>query len=442
MPETTQLEQASAELSKKLSEMADKGNATESQLKELKTSLEGVQKEIQNIKAFNNAYNVSGIESSHSKFAAALGGILARSMASQMHGKKALAAVSKSELDSVKGYSGEFKEMGEAIFEKAATFSIDSDGGLLVPTQLMVSEFVDNFRPDPETIFDLGARLIDLTPGTGIIVIPRKTGNSTTYTLSENGTPTLSKVSMETVELSPKRIAVLTSISNTLLFSQQAVLDIWQKDMLRELNISRQMFVLYGTGSNGQPLGLYSTPGINTVALNTITSDTNGRAMSYTDVGFLEDALLSVDAPIGPNSAALFIPKLLKQMKQERVAQYSGASGNAGTLPILANNAALASISRDSIVKAIGYKIATLTNLVKTRTVGTSTDGTDVFFGNWEQARVYNWGTRVKTSDLAYAGGVSAFTDNVTHVQMESQFDTFFTNPANFVVGSGIRSSL
>lgn len=109
-------------------------------------------------------------------------------------------------------------------------------------------------------------------------------------------------------------------------------------------------------------------------------------------------------------------------------------------MPVLANNAALASISSENIAKAIGYRFAVSTQMAKTRTIGGSSDGTDVFFGDWSQLAVYNFGMRLKTSDTATAGGVSAFESNLTHIMIDGEIDVLVRQPKALVLGTGIRN--
>lgn len=420
------------ELEKNLQTLIDSGKANDKQLGDVRAELDATKKALQSVQDFQRTFHLSGKDSGTDRFAGVLGGAIARSMAAKHY---------NGNLDRVPGYQGEFKEMAEQMHEKAATYNVDADGGLLVPTALLINELVDTFRPSPSTIFDLGARKIDLAPGTGSAVIPVKDSNSTAYALAENGAPTMSALKFSNKQISPKRHAVISSISNRLMFSVPTIMQIWNDDMQREWDIMTQLFALYGTGQSPQPQGLYNTAGKLTVALNTLNGTaTDGRTMSYTDIANLEDALLEADAPLSPSYGLLFAPKVLRQLKTERTKLYSGASTLDATMPVLANNAALASISSENIAKAIGYRFAVSTQMVKTRTIGGSSDGTDVFFGDWSQLAVYNFGMRLKTSDTATAGGVSAFESNLTHIMIDGEIDVLVRQPKALVLGTGIRN--
>lgn len=417
-------------LKKDLQTFIDSGKATDKAIADLKAQVEATTKALQEKQDFDRTFHLSGVDSGKVKFAATLGAFFARQIAKKEFGGN---------LDHVTGYQGEFKEMGEQMHSKAASFQVDSSGGLLVPTALLINEFVDNYRPDPETIFDLGARKVDLAPGTGTAVIPRKTGNSTSYTLSENGTPMVSALTLENVQITPHRHSVLTGISNRLMFSVPEIMRIWTEDMMREWDIASQLFALYGSGQNPQPTGLYNVGGVLSVDLAALTGDSAaGRFMSYTDIANLEDALLLADAPLKPSHGLLVHPRAVRQMKTERIAQYSGVTTQAGTMPVFANNAALASISSENLTKAIGYKFAANTQIVKNRTYGSSSAGMDVFFGDWSQLGVYNFGMKLKTSDQATVGGVNAWSNDLTYIMVDGEIDILVKQPKALVIGKGL----
>ena len=142
----------------------------------------------------------------------------------------------------------------------AGTFG---DGGALVGTNRLDAQFIDLIRN--RSAF-LNSGLTMLSGLDGNVEIPKKLGSSQYYFVGENADVTNSKLTFGLVNMVPRTIGVRVPISRRMMIqSSPDVENLVRLDMAESVALGMDYTIGYGTGSNGQPLGIINTTGIGSV---------------------------------------------------------------------------------------------------------------------------------------------------------------------------------
>ena len=163
-------------------------------------------------------------------------------------------------------------------------------GGNLVATDLDAGSFIDLLR-NASALDQAGATV--LTGLTGNVAIPRQSGAATAYWVAESGAPTESQQTVDQVSLTPKTVAAYTDYSRRLMIQSSIdVENMVRGDLARVLALKIDLAGLYGTGSNGEPLGLKLTTGIG-------TENFAAAAPTFAEVVALESDVATANALLG-----------------------------------------------------------------------------------------------------------------------------------------------
>jgi len=163
-------------------------------------------------------------------------------------------------------------------------------GGNLVATELDAGSFIDLLR-NASALDQAGATV--LTGLTGNVAIPRQSGAATAYWVAESGSPTESQQTVDQVSLTPKTVAAFTDYSRRLMLQSSIdVENMVRSDLARVLALKIDLAGLYGTGSNGEPLGLKLTTGIGTENFAAATP-------TFAEVVALESDVATANALLG-----------------------------------------------------------------------------------------------------------------------------------------------
>ena len=148
------------------------------------------------------------------------------------------------------------------VLRRDLTVGAATAGGNLVATELDAGSFIDLLR-NASALDQAGATV--LTGLTGNVAIPRQSGAGTAYWVAESGSSTESQQTVDQVSLTPKTVAAFTDYSRRLMIQSSIdVENMVRSDLARVLALKIDLAGLYGTGSNGEPLGLKLTTGIGT----------------------------------------------------------------------------------------------------------------------------------------------------------------------------------
>jgi HK97 family phage major capsid protein len=306
--------------------------------------------------------------------------------------------------------------------------SPDSSGGYLVPAQA-IPELIEMFKAEA-VVSRAGATWLTDLKGSPV-KIPKQTAGATAYWVSEGSAITPSDLTFGQVSLTPKKVAALVKLSNELLsLSLPQAEAVVRQDLVQQLSLAVDLAALRGSGANGQPTGVANTSGINTVALGT-----NGSYLSSLDLFFDMIAKLEEDNALRGKLAFVAHPKVKAALRKLKTPQFSEDTGGAYTLPPLVT-ALLA--TDQSLEQAVGYPILASTQLPTNLTKGTSTNCTELFFGNWQDLLIAQWGG---LSILASPHAGDAFAKDQTWMRVTMSVDIAVRHPESFSLCNDLRVS-
>ena len=139
------------------------------------------------------------------------------------------------------------------------------DGGALVGSDRLDAQFIDLIRN--RSAF-LNSGLTMLSGLEGNVEIPKKLSSSQYYFVGENAEVANSKLTFGLVNMVPRTIGVRVPISRRMMIqSSPDIENLVRMDMAESVALGMDYTIGYGTGSNGQPLGIINTTGIGSVTL-------------------------------------------------------------------------------------------------------------------------------------------------------------------------------
>lgn len=254
-------------------------------------------------------------------------------------------------------------------------------GAELVATNLLTGSFIDLLR-NKMVVKQAGATVLsDLV---GNIAIPRQTGGGTFYWVGADGAPTESEQAFDQVTMTPKVGGAFTDIGRSLL--KQTSMDVEAmvvNDLATICALGIDFAALNGVGTaeSKDPKGVANITGIGSVA-----GGDNGAVPTFGNIIDLETAVAAANADLG-RLGYITNAKVRGKLKQTpKVTGYPDF--------IWANDNTLN-----------GYN-ALVSNQVPSNLVkGTSgTKCSQIFFGNWADLIIGQWGTLDILVD-PYTGG-------------------------------------
>lgn len=248
------------------------------------------------------------------------------------------------------------------------TVGTNSAGGYTVATDLLAQDFIELLR-NAMVLPGLGARM--LTGLVGNIAIPRLSGASTAYWVSESSAPTESQQTFDQVTMTPKTVGAFTDISRKLLL--QSSLDIEamvRQDLATVLGLAIQQAAINGSGTAPTPRGILNTSGIG----NASSAGADGNAPTWAQIINLESLVAAANADVG-TLAYLTNAKVRGKLK--------GTFTNAtyGEQPVW---------GMDSTVN--GYNAAVTNAVPSDLTKGSGTALSAIIFGNFADLLIGMWG--------------------------------------------------
>lgn len=248
-----------------------------------------------------------------------------------------------------------------------------TNSSTLVNTDTQSSNMIDVLR-NSNVLTDLGVQII--TGLQGDVEIPVKTGTSQYYFVSEGKSVGESGIDFGQLALTPKTCGTYVDFSRRLLLqSSLGIENMVRADIMSSLGLSVQDMLLFGTGSNGQPLGLLKMKGITNISAEEGIITNNG--------------LIDLETAIECENAAT---SSMRYLTNSRVK---------GTLKktFLNNNSDIALWGKDDTLN--GYK-AVVTNSVPHNLGGKDENLSPMIFGDFSQLKIAFW------------SGIDVTVDNVT----------------------------
>ena len=263
------------------------------------------------------------------------------------------------------------------------TIGVLAQGGYLKATDLLAQSFIELLR-NKMMVQAAGAWV--LTGLVGDIAIPRQTGGATAYWVSEGNPPTEADQAVDQVALAPKTVGAFTDISRKLLLQSSIDVEAFvRNDLASVLALAIDLASLHGSGTAPEPKGIANQTGVAVVAIGA-----DGGPPTWAHIVSLETEVAVDNADIGAlayMTNAKVRGKLKQTEKATNTAQFVWES-IAGATPVN------------------GYR-ALVTNQVKSDlTKGTGQNLSAIFFGNWRDLIIGQWGTLDVLVD-PYTGGTS-----------------------------------
>jgi HK97 family phage major capsid protein len=281
-----------------------------------------------------------------------------------------------------------------AASTRAMTAGSFSAGGATVSTQPM--DFVELLRNRTKVV---GAGAQMLTGLKGDIYLPRQTGASTMYYISEGSSVTESDLTVGQIHLRPNTAGVRTEFSRQLLMQSDPSIDgLISRDQMAVIGIGMDLAALKGTGVNGQPLGLFNTTGVGSQSVSSAT---------WANIVSFETKVAQANAD-GNTMRWLANPAGRGTLKTRT--QVSGGT----TPPFIWDN--------DQV---IGYD-ADVTNQLAS---------TDIAFGDWSQLIIAQWGPGVELKLVEFPTNYAA--GNMELLSFLS-FDVAVRQVGAFCVGTNL----
>ncbi|MDI9936587.1 phage major capsid protein [Rhodococcus sp. IEGM 1351] len=284
--------------------------------------------------------------------------------------------------------------------ERALAEGTLSAGGYLVPTPL-ASNVIDLVR-NQAVVVQAGAQTIPMTSQT--LKVPRLTGEGTPAWRNENAAISAQDLTFDAVTFTARSLARMVIMSRELFEdSDPAASGIISKSFANQIAVELDRVALRGSGTPPEPRGVLNTSGITTT-----THGANGAAVTY---DFLLDAAGTVLANGYMPSAHVVAPRSLVSLAKAKDSQGNYLTAPAGLLPILPTR-----------------------QVPVNNTVGTSTDTSEVYTGQWNMLAIgIRTGFEIRFLQERYAD------NNQVAFLATMRADVQLLQPAAFVVDTGVR---
>ena len=308
------------------------------------------------------------------------------------------------------------KEVFDQTRKRAMSQGTDSAGGYLVATQHIV-ELIEMLY-DRAVCIALGATVLgDLTGSP--VEIPKQTGGATAYWPGENAAITGSDLTLDQLSLTPKVVGCLVKLSNRLIqLSNPSAEAMVRRDIATALALAIDLKALRGDGTSNTPTGIANTSGINTVAIGT-----SGGVFDF-DIAMQMIDELDIDNALKGKLGFAFHAKVKGKMKRERIPQFSGDGKGAYVMMPMT----------DAVLKErLGYAFETTNQIPTNLTKGSGTNLSEVYFGNWEELLIANWGAM---QIMASQETSDAFEKNQTWVRILQDVDIGVRHAQSFCLVS------
>ncbi len=152
-----------------------------------------------------------------------------------------------------KWLADEIEQSRENQRKKALAAGQLASGGALVPDEFM-NEMIELLRAR-STIRQAGARTVPMRNGS--MTIPRQSAGATASYVGENSNITSSQQTFEQIQLTARKLAALTPVSNDLLRESDPSADqIVRDDLVQVMALRESLAFLRGDGTQNQPKGI------------------------------------------------------------------------------------------------------------------------------------------------------------------------------------------
>ena len=257
-------------------------------------------------------------------------------------------------------------------------------GGNLKETVLDAGNFIDVLRNRMVTA-RMGATVLDGLVGD--LAIPRRSAAATAAWYTEAASAAESTATFDQVSLTPKALHGMSDYSVKLLRQSTPSIDaLIADDLMNVVAIALDLAALHGSGSGGEPQGIAGATNVGSVA-----GGTNGANPDWADVVNLEREVAVDNADMG-NLGYVTNAKVRAYLKQAQKVS-TGTEGN-----FIWQDALNPGTPGEGTLN--GYRALCSNQVADNLTKGTSTTiCSAVFYGNWADLLIGNWGSLELMSD-------------------------------------------
>lgn len=296
------------------------------------------------------------------------------------------------------GFWAPLEAFAPATYKRDLNTQTASSGGNFV--QGDVSPNVIELLRNKLVTARLGVKQVMGLKGSGLL--PRATGSTTAYFVTEQGTLTKTTPTVDTVTVSPKRVGATSTYTKELLLMSPVAVDAWLKDELFTTVATKLDYtVLQGTGAN-TPTGILHTTGIGSV--------TFGAAATWDKVTDFENAVGTGNADVVGGSFGWLTTSAVRK-KWRNIARVP-TTNTAGLLWEGAGD------------NSADGKVADYTAVASAQM-----DSNFVAFGNWADSELLYWGNGVEVIVNPFSGDQEA----TVRVTLNAFVDVVVRHAASFV---------
>lgn len=278
-----------------------------------------------------------------------------------------------------------FNDWSDAGFEKEVfeqtrkrtmgALGTGSAGAYIVPNEY-IAQIIELLMAEAVVIAS-GATVLSGLTGSPV-QFPKQTGGATGYWVGENVAITPSDLTLGQISLTPKKVGALVKLSNTLLkLSNPSAEALVRSDIAKAIALQIDIKALRGTGSSSQPAGINIATGLGSVAIGAA-----GGNCTFDHLIDMEYEL-AVDNALRGKLGYIFHPAFRRKLLKLKVAQYSGDT---------AGQYIIAPITEAVLQSWLGYSYKMTTQIPINLTKTSGTDLTEVYFGNWAELLIGQWG--------------------------------------------------
>ncbi|WP_281523777.1 phage major capsid protein [Turicimonas muris] len=265
-----------------------------------------------------------------------------------------------------------------------------NQGGDLIATDLLGGSFIEALR-NQAVVLKLGATL--LSGLVGNVEIPKQTATGSAQWISETTAAAKSNSTFDKVPLKMKTISSRTYVSRNMLMQPSISMENFiRRDLSKNIALGIDAAALHGSGENGQPTGIANISGVGKVI-----GGTNGAALTFDHIIDMETQVADSNADVTNmayvcNAATIGYLKKLKNKDDDYIWK------------------SISEAVRNGVPGEInGYPVARTNQVRKGLTKGTATNCTELFFGNFADLIIGEWGfLEIKPnpySEVAYGTG-------------------------------------
>jgi len=319
-------------------------------------------------------------------------------------------------------------------FEKVMQGQIGADGGFAIP-EFMDNDIIERLKGS-QVLESMGIRSFTVPAGFGSFGVPRLVSGATFTEGGELGVPTLSTPQLDDLIANPKQSYSGIEMSLDLIGMNAVGLDnVILTDVTEDAGLRADFLGLEGTGTASQPRGLFNTPGIGSADAD---PGADGGDISIDLLIELQKIVASANSNMR-NTGYVMHSRLFYEMMKIT----EGATPGFHVFPSSQQPPGQGLATRPA-KQILGEPIGTFNQLDVTRTKGTGTDQSAIYFGDWSDLMLVRWGTfSVKVTEEAThpTSGRSAFWQNLRAFRFAQTLDYICRQPASFSVSSDVNTN-